>query len=78
MSDAMIRNAIASSVVGLTKHVMAVQVKPDYEAYRLVSESQTYALLADPRSRLYLMTNAELCRLYDSETKGRLAEALGQ
>jgi len=75
MSDAMIRNAISSCVVGLTRHIMDVKSMPDFEAYRLVSESKTYALLADPRSRLYLMTNAELCRLYDSEAEGRLAEA---
>jgi len=76
MSDAMVMNAISSGVVGMTRHVMDVQLKTDYEAYRLVTESKTYALLSDPRSRLYLMTNAELCRLYDSEKEGRLAEAL--
>lgn len=76
MSDAMVQNAISSGVVGMTRHVMDVRSMPDYEAYRLVTESKTYALLTDPRSRLYLMTKAELCRLYDSECEGRFAEAL--
>jgi len=76
MTDAMVENAISSGVVGMTRHVMDLRSKPDYEAYRLVTESKTYALLSDPRSRLYLMTNAELCRLYDSESEGRFAEVL--
>jgi len=67
MTDAMIDSAISSSVVGMTRHVMETQSLPDYEAYRNVTQSKTYALLLDPRTRYYLLTNAELSAEYDKE-----------
>lgn len=76
MTEAIVKNAIDSSVVGVTRHVMTTRGLPDYEAYRAVSESTTYALLADPRTRLYLLTNAELSRIYDCEQDGQLESAL--
>lgn len=76
MTEAIIKNAIDASVVGMTRHVMATRNLPDYEAYRAVSESKTYALLSDPRTRLYLLTNVELSRIYDCEKDGRLEWAL--
>ena len=70
MTDVMVQNAISSSVVGITRHVMETCNVPDYEAYRLVSESKTFALLSDPRSRLFLLTNVELSALFDRERDG--------
>ena len=67
MSEALIRQAIASSVVGITHHVMRVHSLSEDEAYRRVYASTLYSLLANPDSRLFLETNEELSRLYDVE-----------
>lgn len=76
MTENMVQNAISSGVVGLTRHVMDTRNKPDFEAYRMVSESKTYALLSDSRTRLFLLTNEELSAIFDSESNGVLAETL--
>ena len=76
MTEAIVKNAIDASVVGVTRHVMATRNLPDYEAYRSVSESKTYALLSDPRTRLYLLMNAELSHIYDCKQDGQLELAL--
>ena len=67
MTDAMVQNAIAGSVVGLTRHVMRTCGKPDDEAYRMVYDSELFKLLSEPKTNLYLQTNAELCRYFDIE-----------
>ena len=67
MTDAMVQNAIANSVVGLTRHVMRTCGKPDDEAYRMVYDSELFKLLSEPKTNLYLQTNAELCRFFDVE-----------
>lgn len=68
MSETLIRQAIASSVVGITRHVMRVHSLPEDEAYRRVYASALYSLLVNPDSRLFLETNEELSRLYDVES----------
>lgn len=70
MTDRQIDAAIVSSVVGLTRHVMAGEkgLAVD-EAYRMVYGSELYKLLANPRTRLFLCPNVELCALYDLESK---------
>ena len=74
MTDAMIQNAIASSVIGLTRHVMAKHGKPDAEAYRMVYDSELFKLLSDANTRLFLSTNKELGDLLDAEIEhGRSA-----
>ena len=74
MTDAMIQNAIASSVVGLTRHVMAKYGKPDAEAYRMVYDSELFKLLSDANTRLFLSTNKELSAFLDAEMeRGRSA-----
>ena len=75
MTTALIQNAIANSVVGLTRHVMRTCGKPDDEAYRMVYDSQIFELLSDPRTSLYLLTNEELCGYYEVE-KNSGADAL--
>lgn len=74
MTDALIQNAIASSVVGLTRHVMEKYDKPDAEAYRTVYDSELFKLLSDANTRLFLSTNKELGDLLDAEIEhGRSA-----
>ena len=51
MSEALISQAIASSVVGITRHVMRVHSLPEDEAYRRVYASTLYSLLANPEYR---------------------------
>ena len=67
MTDAMIQNAIASSVVGLTRHIMEKYGKSDAEAYRMVYDSELFKLLSDAHTRLFLSTNRELCACLDAE-----------
>ena len=67
MTDAMVKSAIANSVVGLTRHVMRTRGKRDDEAYRMVYDSELFRLLMDPKTNLYLQTNAELCGYFDVE-----------
>lgn len=69
MTDALVRNAIANSVVGLTRYVMRTCGKPDDEAYRMVYDSELFRLLSDPKTNLYLRTNAELCGYYEVERR---------
>ena len=63
----MVKSAIANSVVGLTRHVMRTCGKRDDEAYRMVYDSELFRLLTDPKTNLYLQTNAELCGYFDVE-----------
>lgn len=67
MTESMVQNAISSSVVGLTRHVMRKFGMPADEAYRLVYDSELFKLLSDPATRLFLETNEELCGYYDVE-----------
>jgi len=60
VTDAMVQNAISSSVVGLTRHVMRKFDKPVSEAYRMVYDSELFKLLSNPATRLFLQTNEEL------------------
>ena len=75
MTDRQIDAAIVSSVVGLTRHVMSngKGLAID-EAYRKVYGSELYKLLANPRTRLFLCPNVELCALYDIESKSGVEE----
>ena len=75
MTDRQIDAAIVSSVVGLTRHVMAEGkgIAID-EAYRKVYASELYKLLANPRTRLFLCPNVELYTLYDLESKSGVEE----
>ena len=75
MTDAMVQNAIANSVVGLTRHVMRTCGKSDVDAYRVIHDSVLFELLSDPKTNLYLQTNAELCGYYEVE-KGSGVDAL--
>ena len=70
MSEAKINAAIASSVIGLTRHVMDTEHVADAVAYRAVYQSELYKLLGNAATRLFLVPNVELARLYDAERKG--------
>lgn len=79
MTEAMIQNAIASSVVGLTRHAAAAYSMPNDEAYKLVYGSTLYQLLVKPDTRLFLEPNAQLSALFDVERQkgvAALAEAI--
>lgn len=67
MTEAMIQSAIANSVVGLTRYVMQTCGMQDADAYRMVYDSELFNLLSNPKTNLYLQTNAELCRYYEVE-----------
>lgn len=74
MTDTLIQNAISSSVVGLTRHVMEKFGKTDADAYRMVYDSELFKLLSDARTQLYLSTNKELGNFLDAEMeRGRSA-----
>lgn len=79
MTEAMIRNAIDSSVVGLTRHVIVAYSIPSDEAYKLVYGSTLYQLLQKPETRLFLEPNEQLSALLDIEHfngAAKLEEAL--
>lgn len=67
MTDVMIQNAIASSVVGLTQHAKTAYSIPSDEAYKLVYGSTLYHLLTKPETRLFLEPNDQLSALLDIE-----------
>ena len=67
MTDALIQNAIASSVVGLTRHVMGKYGKSDADAYRMVYDSELFKLLSKARTGLLLMTDKEPGVFLDAE-----------
>jgi len=70
MSEAKINAAIASSVIGLTRHVMEREHVSEDVAYRAVYQSELYKLLGNAATRLFLVPNADLVRLYDVERRG--------
>ena len=74
MTEAQIDNAIATCVIGLTRHVMDCGAKPIDEAYRDVYGSELYKLIANPSTRLFLSPNKELIRLYDTERTAGVSE----
>ena len=68
MTQDRIRHAIASCVVGLTRHVMSrYSLSPD-SAYRKVLCSELFKLVSDPDTRLCFEPNSELASYYDIET----------
>ena len=67
MTQERIKNAIASCVVGLTRHVMARDSIPHDAAYRKVFASELFKLLSDSDSRLCFEPNSELARYLDIE-----------
>jgi len=69
MSEAKINAAIASSVIGLTRHVMEREHVSEDVAYRAVYQSELYKLLGNAATRLFLVPNADLVRLYDVERR---------
>ena len=75
MSEIAFEAAIANSVVALTRHDMQMRAMTDEEAFRAVCRSDVYRLVCNPRTRLCLESDDELCRLYDIEIN-RGAEAL--
>lgn len=70
LSDAKINAAVASSVIGLTRHVMEVDHVSEDVAYRTVYQSELYKLLGNAATRLFLVPNADLVRLFDVERQG--------
>jgi len=70
MSEAKINAAIASSIIGLTRHVMEMDRVSEDVAYRAVYQSELYKLLGNAASRLFLVPNTGLVRLYDIERQG--------
>ncbi len=68
MTQERIKNAIASCVVGLTRHVMARDSISREAAYRKVFASELFKLLSDSDSRLCFEPNSELARYLDVES----------
>ena len=68
MTQDRVRHAIASCVVGLTRHVMLRDSIPQDAAYRKVFGSELFKLVSDPDTRLCFEPNSELAAYYDIET----------
>ena len=68
MTQDRVRHAIASCVVGLTRHVMSRDSLPQDSAYRKVFGSELFKLVSDPDPRLCFEPNSELAVYYDIET----------
>ena len=68
MTQDRVRHAIASCVVGLTRHVMSRDSLSHDLAYRKVFGSELFKLISDPDTRLYFEPNSELATYYDIET----------
>lgn len=73
MTDVMIKQAIASSIVGITRHVMSSFGVSEDEAYRRVYGSTLHQLLVKPDTRLYLEPNEQLSALFDIEQQKGIA-----
>ena len=68
MTQDRVRHAIASCVVGLTRHVMSRDSISQDLAYRKVFGSELFKLVSDPDTRLCFEPNSELATYYDIET----------
>ena len=69
MTQERIKNAIASCVVGLTRHVMSRDSISNAVAFRKVFASELFKLLSNPDSRLCFEPNSELARYFDIESE---------
>ncbi|MBR1586989.1 MAG: hypothetical protein IJ658_01570 [Kiritimatiellae bacterium] len=67
MTDEKIQTAIASSAVGLTRHIMARNGVLQDEAYRRLCATEIFRLLSNPDTRLFLEPNENLCEYLDVE-----------
>ena len=67
MTDQKIQTAIAACAVGLTRHVMAVEGLAQDDAYRKLCSTETFKLLSNPDTRLFLEPNEYLCMCLDIE-----------
>ena len=68
MTQDRVRHAIASCVVGLTRHVMSRYSLPHDLAYRKVFGSELFKLISDPDTRLCFEPNSELATYFDIES----------
>ena len=68
MTQDRVRHAIASCVVGLTRHVMSRDSLSQDLAYRKVLGSELFKLVSDPDTRLCFEPNSDLAVYYDIET----------
>lgn len=67
MTENKIQTAVAASAVGLTRHLMATRNFAQDEAYRALCATETFKLLSNPDTRLYLEPNDYLCKCLDVE-----------
>ena len=68
MTESKIQTAIAASAVGLTRHLMVVRNLAQDEAYRVLCSTETFKLLSNPETRLFLEPNDYLYKCLDVET----------
>ena len=68
MTESKIQTAIAASAVGLTRHLMATRNLQQDDAYRILCSTETFKLLSNPDTRLFLEPNDYLCHCLDIET----------
>ena len=69
MTKSRLRTAIANSVVGLTKHLMRTGHLSKDRAYMKLYATETFRLLNDPRTRLFLEPNERLIALIGIEKR---------
>lgn len=67
MTQDRVRHAIASCVVGLTRHVMSRYSFSHDLAYRKVFSSELFKLVSDPDTRLCFEPNSKLAAYCDIE-----------
>lgn len=68
MTESKIQTAIAASAVGLTRHLMATRNLAQDDAYRALCAMETFKLLSNPETRLFLEPNDYLCKCLDVES----------
>ena len=69
MTKSRAKTAIANSVVGLTKHLMRQCRLSKDKAYMRLYTTETFRVLNDPRTRLFLEPNAVIIKLLGIEQR---------